>query len=150
MCQLVLPEKKKTHNHRLTLTLAKGATETNAVLTIGLDSECWGDERTSIGMLRAGLVPEPLLPANWPQDKEKKQRGQSGYLAKDQYWYNQDKSMKEESFRTENNEHQWNHAFNKSKASYVLSVCTHIAVIAHFLHSSLSCKQKQPFIVKET
>lgn len=40
MCQLVLPEKKKTHNHRLTLTLAKGATEMNAVLTIGLDSEC--------------------------------------------------------------------------------------------------------------
>lgn len=39
------------------------------VLTRGLDSECCGEERTSMGMPRAGLVPEPLLPANWPQGK---------------------------------------------------------------------------------
>lgn len=37
------------------------------MLTRGLDSECCGEERTSTEMPRAGLVPEPLLPANWPQ-----------------------------------------------------------------------------------
>lgn len=41
--------------------------EMTFLLTRGLDSECWGEERTSMGMPRAGLVPEPLLPANWPQ-----------------------------------------------------------------------------------
>lgn len=38
-------------------------------LTRGLDSECCGEERTSTGTPRAGLVPEPLLPANWPRSR---------------------------------------------------------------------------------
>lgn len=39
-------------------------------LTRGLDRECCGDEWTSMGIPRAGLVPEPLLPANWTQEYE--------------------------------------------------------------------------------
>lgn len=31
----------------------------------GLERECCGEERTTGGMPRAGLVPVPLPPANW-------------------------------------------------------------------------------------
>lgn len=59
--------------------------EMTFVLTRGLDSECWGEERTSMGMPRAGLVPEPLLPANWPQGSwqegiNKREREKAGLL----------------------------------------------------------------------
>lgn len=41
----------------------------DSFLTKGLDSECCGEECTSMGIPRAGLVPEPLLPANWPRGR---------------------------------------------------------------------------------
>lgn len=60
--------------------------EMRLVLTRGLDSECCGEERTSMGMPRAGLVPEPLLPANWSQDRwqesRQKERRQCCYLGR--------------------------------------------------------------------
>lgn len=39
------------------------------MLTRRLDRECCEEERTRGGTPRAGLVPEPLLPANWPEGK---------------------------------------------------------------------------------
>lgn len=48
------------------------------MLTGGLDSECCGEERTSTETPRAGLVPEPLLQANWPQKGEYECGGNEG------------------------------------------------------------------------
>lgn len=105
---LCLFSTKDCNNNRMDLTLAKDWTagkptvnqlmkESHSrrglwrwmlVLTRGLNSECCGEERTSMGMPRAGLVPEPLLPANWPQGSwqsvktGQKERRQSCYFVR--------------------------------------------------------------------